>query len=153
MARKAGVEPEDLAQEVFVAALTSAQRGGGGILTVSGSQLRRYAAVHVRSRAIDATRRARCSYEVLLESDSWGGFAGSGRTPYEEVSGKQSLARARQMPTLSRILAGHTIAEIARDRGVRPSTVSRWASKEEQQIRFERVQPLLPFCVESEEVQ
>lgn len=170
IAHKAGCEPEDVAQDALLKAVIKARRGGGGIHAVSGRDLKRYANTMARTSAIDAHRRhrARTSLigedgnryggEMLLLDESWVAMIDSQPNPEQRLLARdrerEALARrARDFSPLAHAMSGACYAEQARAQGVAPSTISRRAKRAFDQIRYERVQPLLPFCVEREEVQ
>lgn len=161
IARKAGCEPEDVAQEALLKAVIKSRRGGGGIHAVSGRDLKRYANTMARTSAIDAHRKHKArggGAELLLLDESWATFADGQPTPEQRLMQRdrerEALARrARDFSPLAHAISGSCYAEQARAQGVAPSTISRRAKRAFDQIRYERVQPLLPFCVEREEVQ
>lgn len=160
IAQRAGCTHEDVAQEALLKAVIKSRRGGGGIHAVSGRDLKRYANTMARSTAIDASRRqkARGGGELLLLDESWLAMADDKPNAEQRLlqrdREREALARrARDFSPLAMAMNGSGYAEQARSQGVAPSTISRRAKSALNQIRYERVQPLLPFCVEREEVQ
>lgn len=169
LARKAGVEPDDIAQTVLLREvervhlsggdLTSGCLAGGNLVRLSGSHLKRTTARAAANAAIDEYRRAhpremdadgnetgaRTRREVFGLDVTW---VDPTPDPEQRLWIKQAMAGVRDRSVLARALSGSTYTQQAHRAGVHPSTMSRRAKQERKRITFEQVQMRLPFNVQ-----